>query len=510
MFGTLFHKEIREHLKAFRFGAALVTTFVLVIISVWILGDDYVHRRDLYNSITERYSREIVDVYTVAMIDPIVWHPPSPLGIFATGEERRFGNFVRINRWAFPQRATEGLSSNELLESLPTFDLLAVFTLVISLFGVLFSYDAICGEKERGTLKLLSTNSVRRGTIFAVKFLAVNIVLALPFLLSLVSALILLQFSLGITFSSSQWLAVGAMLLTGLIFGAVFVAVGLLCSTLSRRSSVALMLALLFWTVGNILLPLAGGRLAGMLVEIPSSAEINALQTDIAADLRDRMDKFWNQPLDGGEWRVHVSFGRQSFLFDANEYAFRKTIEYVHFIEPIGQKGADRVGRLVLEHEAVMAGQARLAEALSFISPAQQLREALTSLAGTSFSAYSMFINSARRYRTAFLDNLKNKGYFGDRAVEFFSRFTMDEISEDQCRAREEARSRQSPDWYDMTSRRNWNEIRPFPSDLVPKFGFEGDQPDLDSAMGPMATLAVMVLILFALGFVSFIRYDIR
>ncbi len=46
MFRVLLWKEIREHLMTFRFGAALVTTFVLVVISVWVLGEDYMRRRD--------------------------------------------------------------------------------------------------------------------------------------------------------------------------------------------------------------------------------------------------------------------------------------------------------------------------------------------------------------------------------------------------------------------------------------------------------------------------------
>ena len=79
MFTTLFGKEIREHLLTFRFGAALLTVFVLVIVSVWVLGEDYLHRRDTYNLMVEKSAEADAEVLVPSQISPVLNLPPSPL-----------------------------------------------------------------------------------------------------------------------------------------------------------------------------------------------------------------------------------------------------------------------------------------------------------------------------------------------------------------------------------------------------------------------------------------------
>ena len=41
----------------------------------------------------------------------------------------------------------------------------------MSLMAILFSYDAVSGERERGTLRLLLTNSLSRPALIAAKWL---------------------------------------------------------------------------------------------------------------------------------------------------------------------------------------------------------------------------------------------------------------------------------------------------------------------------------------------------
>ncbi|HUX05882.1 MAG TPA: ABC transporter permease subunit, partial [Acidobacteriota bacterium] len=290
MFRVLLWKEIREHLITFRFAAALVTTFVLVVVSVWVLGDDFQRRRDNYTKISEEAARATGEVKIPSMLEPIVHYPPSPLGIFASGEEKALGNAVRIQRWEVPSEATDSLTDNPLLTAIPSFDLLAVFTLITSLFGIILTYDSITGEKERGTLRQMCATVAGRWRLYAAKFVAGVVVLSIPTILSFVSGLVVLRFIHNINFGSAQWFAIVFMLGAGLLFGAVFIALGLMCSALVNRSPTALILSLLLWALGVLIIPLGAVSLATAFHKLPPHSEIIKLQKVTADEVNAEID----------------------------------------------------------------------------------------------------------------------------------------------------------------------------------------------------------------------------
>jgi ABC-type transport system involved in multi-copper enzyme maturation permease subunit len=53
----------------------------------------------------------------------------------------------------------------------------------------MFVFDAICGEKERGTLKVLLSNSVPRDLVLLGKWIGGYISLAIPFLIALLGGI---------------------------------------------------------------------------------------------------------------------------------------------------------------------------------------------------------------------------------------------------------------------------------------------------------------------------------
>lgn len=50
-------------------------------------------------------------------------------------------------------------------------DMLFIVKVLVSLLAILFSYNLICEERERGTLKLMLVNNASRRAIFGGKFL---------------------------------------------------------------------------------------------------------------------------------------------------------------------------------------------------------------------------------------------------------------------------------------------------------------------------------------------------
>ena len=512
MFITILSKEIRRHLMTFHFGASLLTIFLLVTVSAWILSDDYIRRRNTYNVTAERSRDADRQVYVRSQISPILHRPPAPLSIFAQGEDRRLGNSVQVRRWTVPREATGSFTDNEFMASLPNFDLLTIIAVVVSLFGILFAYDGISGEREAGTLKLMFTGGLRRGTLFAAKFVAGIVCLALPILLAFLCSVLMLSFVFNLTFTGSQWLAITVMPAAGLVYGALFVSVGLLSSVLVRRSSTALILSLLLWALGVLVVPGVAQSAAALLVEAPESEEIFKMERELRRDRDREQDKFI-QENEGSFSGWHGGWSGENYqLYEGNEINVRFMSNYVSFSEPRAMDRAEDIWRIYRRHEDIWLRQAVLADSMAFVAPVQHLRRTFTLLSGTDITAYRNFLEAVRRYRSAMLSEFKSRGYFGDNSLEFFTRLHKSELGEESRRRRQEEYDRIIAKVGMQDYVNNFWDLYygPLPESEITPFSISSGEPDFEGAIQPVSVLLLSVLIVFSLGFVVFTRYDVR
>ena len=65
--------------------------------------------------------------------------------------------------------------------------------------GLIFAYDAIAGERERGTLRLVLAQPIGRGQILLAKYISAMACLLVPLILSLLFALLLLTRSIPLS-----------------------------------------------------------------------------------------------------------------------------------------------------------------------------------------------------------------------------------------------------------------------------------------------------------------------
>lgn len=510
MFLTLLTKEIRQHLLTFRFAAALLTTLILVIVSVWVLSEDFIRRRDTHNIMAERSAQADREVYVPTQINPTMHRPPSPLSIFAQGEDRRFGTSVNIHRWEVPREAAGRLEDNELLIAESPLDLLTIFTLVVSLFGILLSYDQISGERETGTLRLMCTGAVSRGKMYTAKFFSGVFCLAIPFLLSFIAGLLVITFVFDISFTPTQWPAIAIMVLAGLVFAALFIAIGLACSALLRNSAAALVLSLLIWALGVMVIPTAAQSIADYFVPLPSAAEITDLATITQREIDDKeINEFRPKHPDYGSGST-AGWPDEYWLYDGTPANFSDTEEYVRFLEPLMLERAQKIWEASRKHKNLKERQAEIANIISAPAPAFQLRSAFTALAGTGTSNYRRFLDEARQNRRLMVADFQGKGYFGSNAWSFFSRRERSDVSDElfamRSRERRLKRERGIPS-EQISGPHLWGRL---PESEIPHFEFTGREPDLMSALWPIGYLAIATFILFVLGFIAFIRYDVR
>ena len=127
-------------------------------------------------------------------------------------------------------------TTNPLLNLFSAIDIVFIFEVVLSLMALIFAYDAISGERERGTLRLVLTHPVRRGHILLAKYISAMICLLGPLLMSLLLAAILLITSTAISLNISDFLRIGGIILSSIVYLSVFYLIGMLISAVTHRT----------------------------------------------------------------------------------------------------------------------------------------------------------------------------------------------------------------------------------------------------------------------------------
>ena len=105
-------------------------------------------------------------------------------------------------------------------------------SLVLSLFAILFAYDAVSGEKERGTLRLSFANNLPRGIFILGKIFGSFLALAVPLLVPILLGCMLLPL-LGAPMTSDDWFKLGCIILAGLLYFGVFLTLSVFMSALT-------------------------------------------------------------------------------------------------------------------------------------------------------------------------------------------------------------------------------------------------------------------------------------
>ena len=247
MLTTLIRRELLDNLMTFRFAAVLLITLLLVVANTAVLIQDYEQRLESYNDAVKTHYEELWKAKTYSTMYLFVDRAPNPLSIFNVGLDKRLGNLVGIyhgfvsSLWDAQKHGTD----NPFIAFFSSIDIAYIFEVILSLMGLIFAYDAIAGERERGTLRLVLAQPIRRGDILLAKYVSAMVCLLVPLILSLLFALLLLIRSIPL--SSADFLRIGGIVFTSFAYLSIFYLIGLLISVVTRRTGTALMLAMFVW-----------------------------------------------------------------------------------------------------------------------------------------------------------------------------------------------------------------------------------------------------------------------
>lgn len=521
MFLTLIRQELLTHLMSARFFAAVIITLLLVVANTFVLIGAHEERLADYSQ-KEAVNRETVaatPAYSVLKLK--VQRPPNPLSLFSAGLETRFGSDIDIAfdsvpalsnpiadvrpeeaQWTFgsvPSLSSPGTPlglNNPYLHLFSQIDIVFTFQVVLSLLSLLFAYDAIAGDWETGTLRLVLSHSVGRGSVLLAKYLAAMGCLLLPVLMSLLLALIQCSFARSLQFSTDDFLRIGGIVLTTIVYLSVFYLIGLLISTTTRRAATSLMLCMFLWVVLVLVYPnwsrFALNPVGDMRAEKLSTNQQVAQIREEADRERDRF--LANSPLKGDPPLFFDTFTGTDFFKGGGWYLGdfpRVNIEielknttdtlvthlrrYYEFAATLQIQNAEKV-YLVAEQLVAQIShrQAQWDERLMKLSPASLYTFATAAWAGTDLDSMTDYIRATQTYRRTLIDAFHERDAFA--SLQWFST------------------NQGTVDWS-----------------ILPDFRFEQADVSINAqrALPELLLLVFINLVLFTLTFLVFIKIEV-
>ena len=436
MLRTLIRQELLTHLMSARFFAAVVITLLLVVANAVVLLEDYERRLAKYNQQETAHREKAQEAKTYSTLKLSVERPPNPLSLFSAGLDKRLGSTFDIYHGFVPMISDGSARSldNTFLNLFSKIDLVLIFQVVLSLMALLFAYDAIAGDWESGTLRLIISHPVRRGSILLAKYIGAMICLLLPVLMSLLMVLILLATADAIQLDGEDFLRIGGIILTTTIYLSAFYLIGLLISTATRRTATSLMLCMFLWVAVVLVYP-NWSRFTitpvGDTRALHSSADQQIEQIWEEVD-REENRFLANSPLEGEPQKFNLDVP-SSNSFSSNRHSSRrygvdmKLGKHSEQLVPHVQKYHAAMGALYLR-SAEQIGLVRKQtldstslresiwhERLMKLSPASLYTFTTSAWAGTDLEGMFDFVQAVQGYRRTVIDYFHDKDAFGSR-----------------------------------------------------------------------------------------------
>ena len=446
MLMTLIRRELLDNLMTFRFAAAVFITLLLVVAVTAVLVQDYERRLESYNTSIETHRQRLRkwQTYSPGVGRLYVDRPPNPLSLFNVGLDKRLGNKIQVSPNFVPSLwdAEMDSSDNSFLNIFSSIDIVFIFEVVLSLLALIFAYDALAGERESGTLRLVLTHPVRRGHILLAKYVSAMLCLLVPLLISLLLAVILLTTSTSISLSTDDFLCIGGIVLSSLMYLSVFYLIGLLISAVTRRTSTALMLSMFVW--GFLVLVYPNMILATIVPQDTSGARgasaFNQIKQIYEELDRERKNFLANDSVSGDDPMFDMdgpSGGSSGDGFTENQltflYYYWSVISYNEFYDRhlpkvphaqnyygfLGPRIIDTADRAWLIRsqtlQDIFVKPALVDRILLKLSPVGIYDAATQAWAGTDLKGIQDFFDTVRQYRQEVIAYLYDRKAFGSR-----------------------------------------------------------------------------------------------
>ncbi len=411
-------REILDNLTRFRFALTLILVMVLMVMNAVIfVSSQYPRRISEYsedtNKAVESLKKKSSNLGELAVKGPgNLYKSVSPLTFIATGEDANLPKRVEgttsggygigmttpdfnfqyswsANWWLqYPQDTSR---KNDSLPNFTELDWTFIIGLIMSFMAILFTYDAISGERETGTLSLLMSNPVSRATVLLGKFIGALLTILIPLFIGVLLNLMIVNASRLVSLSGDEWARVGIIFVISTTYISIFLWLGLFISSQFSNSSSSLLVLLLIWIVFVVLIPNTMGVLASGFKQVPSRSEIS------------RIEKAQEEEIDN-----RYKEGNKLYRTGSPSDTPPK-IEVLRMWADYLNEHANAKSSINDEHLNKQFAQVEFTQQITRLSPAAIYKYAVESLAGTGFARHKRFVQEVRRYRNQFVDFIQSE-----------------------------------------------------------------------------------------------------
>ena len=422
-------RELFDHINSLRF------ILTVVILSALMVTNAVVHLRthpERVRNYSENVTKSLnklksrTQLHALAQKGPgNLYKRPSMLAFIADGGDAYLpghiwnegswskgstGGSIKSNWWL--SYGSVNPDAKDFLPQATKIDWVFIITYLLSFIPLLFTFDALSGEREQGTLRLCLANPISRPVLLTGKFLGTLITVLIPFVFAMLLNLAVISVDSWTQLNAADWGRLGLILLIASSYAGIFIGLGLMVSAGTREPRVSLVVLLLIWVTTVIFMPSTLGTLSTKWMppvqttdQFHASREAALKQID--ADYNDRLNAI-------REKKNPNALSRLQKLFETSPEAAKAEAEKLMAAwETEGDEELALKAELVKgdvetrerfnrEHLEAQIAQVQRARIVTRFSPAAIVQYALESMAGTGFNRHLQYLEHVHNYTRQF------------------------------------------------------------------------------------------------------------
>ena len=431
MIWHIIKRELFDHINSLRFILTVVILSALMVTNAVVHLRTHPKRvRNYSKNITESLDtlKSRTELYSLAREGPgNLYKRPSSLSFIADGGDAYLpknisngeswsksgqGGEVKSNWWL--NYGTVNPDATDLRPYATKIDWVFIITYLLSFIPLLFTFDALSGEREQGTLRLCLANPISRPILLIGKFLGTLITVLIPFVFAVLLNLAVISVDSWTQLSAADWGRLGLILLIASCYAGIFVGLGLMVSAGTREPRVSLVVLLLIWVATVIFMPSTLGTLSTKWM--PPVQTMDQFRNSRKAALKQISDDYSTRMSAIKEKQSPnlPSLSELQQLYETSPEAAMAAAEKLRGAwETEGDEEltlkAELISRDVETRERfnrerldAQVAQVRRARAVTRLSPAAIVQYALESMAGTGFNRHLQYLEHVHQHTKQF------------------------------------------------------------------------------------------------------------
>ncbi len=142
------------------------------------------------------------------------------------------------------------------------YTLVTMMSYFAPIIGLALGFDAMSGEKEKGTLKIVLAQPVYRDTVINGKFLAALLATSLAILVASIANIGGAAFVLGVTPTGEEVARLVLFIAFSILFAMTYYSIAVLLSTISKRTTQSMIIGVVLWAIFTFVIPIIASLVA--------------------------------------------------------------------------------------------------------------------------------------------------------------------------------------------------------------------------------------------------------